>query len=274
MRDTTCKVSLEKIEMAFFKESEKYHAEQIFENTDGRKNVEESVLGVVTVEPEVVRKAKEGCPQNARNKECSEKHPKSAVALLEKPTAKPRCYGIAHKETGKRPRGFIQLHAQIGHDGPGKGNVQKEASPRVGHFSKACGKAVTDFREPGQVRITAKLEDEHDEHEKCHEEVQAVKLGDAGEHEGDNGDLAFGVAEFACKQEACEHVEDAGGKGGRIHDGHNPLVIGHVIEGRRRTQVKHHNVNACEESKAIKSREVIRFCFFHIEVIKSFLLSH
>jgi hypothetical protein len=35
--------------------------------------------------------------------------------------------------------------------------------------------------------------------------------------------------------------------------------------------VQHHDVNACEESKAVKSREVIRFCFFHIEVIKSFL---
>ena len=54
MRDTTCKVSLEKIEMAFFKESEKYHAEQVFENTDWRKNVEETVLGVVTAEPEIV----------------------------------------------------------------------------------------------------------------------------------------------------------------------------------------------------------------------------
>jgi hypothetical protein len=35
--------------------------------------------------------------------------------------------------------------------------------------------------------------------------------------------------------------------------------------------VKHHNVNACKESKAIKSREIIRFCFFHIEVIKDFI---
>lgn len=144
----------------------------------------------------------------------------------------------------------------------------------MGHFSKAGGKTITNFRETGQVRITAELENKHDEHEEGHEKVQAVKLGDAGEHEGDNRYLAFGIAEFACEQEACEYVEDAGGKGGRIHDGHNPLVIGHVVEGRGRTQVKHHDVNACEESKAIKSREIIRFYFFHIEVIKSFLVPH
>lgn len=133
------------------------------------------------------------------------------------------------------------------------------------HFGKACGKAVANFRKAWQVRITAELENKHDEHEEGHEKVQAVKLGDAGEHKGDNRYLAFGIAEFACEQEACEYVEDAGGKGGRIHDGHDPLVIGHVVEGRGRTQVKHHDVNACEESKAIKSREIIRF--FHIFIV-------
>ena len=251
--------------MAFFKESKENHAEQVFKNADGRKNVEETVLGVVAIEPEVVGKAEEGCPENARNKECSEKHPKSAVALFKEPAAKPRRYGIAHKETGERPRWFIQFHAQIGHNGPSKGNVQKEASPRMGHFSKARSKAVADFRKPGQVRVTAELEDEHDEHEEGHEKVQAVKLGDAGKHEGDNGDLAFRIAKLACEQEACKHVEDAGSKGGRIHDRHDPLVIGHVIEGRGGAQVKHHDVNASEESKAIKSREVIRF--FHIFIV-------
>ena len=141
----------------------------------------------------------------------------------------------------------------------------------MGHFSKACSKAVTNFRKPRQMRVTAELKNEHNKHEDGHEEVQAVKLCDAAEHERDDGNLAFRIAEFACEQEACEHVENAGCKSGSIYDGHDPLEIGHVVEGRGGAQVKHHDVNASEESKAIKSREIIRFCFFHIEVIKSFL---
>ena len=82
LRNTACKVSLEKIEMAFFEEPEEHHAEQVFKNTDRRKNVEETVLGIVTVEPEIIGKAKEGRPENARNKERSEKHPKRAIVCL------------------------------------------------------------------------------------------------------------------------------------------------------------------------------------------------
>ena len=111
LSDTTCKIVLEKIEMAFFKEPKEHHAEQIFKNTDGRKNVEESVLGIETVKPEVIGKAKESRPENARNEERSEKHPKHTVALLKEPTAKPGRYSVAHEEAGKRPRRFIQFHA-------------------------------------------------------------------------------------------------------------------------------------------------------------------
>ena len=263
LRNTACKVTLEKVEMAFFEEPEKHHAEQVFKNTDRSKNMEETVLGIVAFEPKVVGKAKEGCPQNTRNKERSEKHPERAIALFEKPAAKPGSHRVAYEETRQRPRRFIQFHAQIGHNGPSKRDMQKEASPRVGHFCKACGKAVADFRESGQVRVTAELEDEHQEHEDGHEEVQAVKLGDAGEHEGDYRNTAFRIAKLAREKKTGEHVEDAGGKGGRINDRHDPLVVGHVIEGRRRAQVQHHDVNACEESKAVKSRKIIRFCFFH-----------
>lgn len=272
LRKATYKISLEEIEVAFFKEPKEHHAEQVFKNTDWGKDMEETVLGIVTVEPKIIGKAKERSPQNSRNKERSKKHPKCAVTLLEKPAAEPRSHRVAHEKAGKGPRRFIQFHAEIRHDRPSERQMQKKASPRVCHFSKASSSAVANFREARQMSIAAKFKDKHHKHEKRHEEVQAVKFGDTGEHEGDNGDLAFGVAEFACEQEACEHVEDAGGKGGRIHDGHDPLVIGHVVEGRGRTQVKHHNVNACEESKAIESREVIRFCFFHIEVIKIFFI--
>lgn len=123
--------------------------------------------------------------------------------------------------------------------------MQEEASPRVSHFGKACGKAVTDFGEARQVRVTAKLEDEHQEHEDGHEEVQTVQFRDAGEHERDDRNLSLRIAELACKKEACEYVEDAGGKGGRIHDGHNPLIIGHVSQRTGRAQMQHHDVNAC-----------------------------
>ena len=143
--NTACKVSLEKVEMAFFEEPEKHHAEQVFKNTDGRKNVEETVLGVITVKPEIIGKTKEGCPQNTRNKERSEKHPERTVALFEKPTAKPGSHRVAYEETRQRPRRFIQFHAQIRDNGPGERKVQEEAPPRVGHFCKACGKAVAHF---------------------------------------------------------------------------------------------------------------------------------
>ena len=83
LRNTACKVSLEKIEKALFVKPEKHHAEQVFKNTDRSKNMEETVLGIVAFEPKVVGKAKEGCPQNARNEERSEKHPERAIALLE-----------------------------------------------------------------------------------------------------------------------------------------------------------------------------------------------
>ena len=115
--------------------------------------MEETVLGIVTVEPEVVGKAEEGCPQNTRNKERSEKHPKRAVALLKKPTAEPRSYRVAHKKAGKGPRRLIQLHTQIRNNGPCKSNVQKEATPRVGHFSEASGKAIANFRETRQMSV-------------------------------------------------------------------------------------------------------------------------
>ena len=119
------------------------------------------------------------------------------------------------------------------------------------HFGKAGRGAVTYFGEAGQMRITAELEDEHHEHEERHEEVQAVQLCNAAEHEGDDRDDSVRVAELACKKEAGEYVEDARCKCRSIYNGHNPLVVGHVVEGARRTQMQHYNVNACEQTKTI-----------------------
>ncbi len=82
LSDTAHPIALEKIKMTFFKEPKEYHAEQVFENTDRSKNMEETVLGVVTVEPKVVGKAEESRPQNARNKERSKKNPERAIALF------------------------------------------------------------------------------------------------------------------------------------------------------------------------------------------------
>ena len=79
----TYPVALEKIEMTFFEKSEKHHTEQIFKNADRGKNVEESILGIITVKPEIIGEAKESRPENSWNKECSEKDPKGAIALLE-----------------------------------------------------------------------------------------------------------------------------------------------------------------------------------------------
>ena len=76
-------VALKEIEEAFFEEPEKYHAKQVFKNADRGENVEETILGIVAIEPKIVGESKESRPQNARNKERSEKHPKRAIALLE-----------------------------------------------------------------------------------------------------------------------------------------------------------------------------------------------
>ena len=81
--NTAYKMTLEEIKVAFLEKSKEHHTEQVFKNTYRSKNMEETVLGIVTVEPEVVGKTKEGRPQNARNKEGSKEHPKSAITLLE-----------------------------------------------------------------------------------------------------------------------------------------------------------------------------------------------
>ena len=65
--------------MTFFEKPEEHHAEQVFKNADRGENVEKTILGVVTVEPKVIGKTEESGPQNARNKQSPEKHPKRAV---------------------------------------------------------------------------------------------------------------------------------------------------------------------------------------------------
>ena len=62
LRKTAHIVALEEIEESFFIKSEEYHAKQVFKNADGSENMEETVLGIVTVKPEIVGKAEEGGP--------------------------------------------------------------------------------------------------------------------------------------------------------------------------------------------------------------------
>ena len=114
------------------------------------------------------------------------------------------------------------------------------------------------------MRVAAHLEHNQDEHEERHEEVQAVKLRDAAEHERDNRDAAIRVAILACKKEARQHIEDARCKSRRRDDGHHPLAIGHVHEGVGTAQMEHDNVQACKETETVYGGKVI--CWFrHFE---------
>ena len=75
MGEAAGKIPLEEIEVAFFEKPEEDHSEQVLKNADGGKNMEETVLGIVAFEPKIIGEAKECGPQNAGNKERSEKHP-------------------------------------------------------------------------------------------------------------------------------------------------------------------------------------------------------
>ena len=145
LRNTACKVSLEKVEMAFFEEPEKHHAEQVFKNTHRCKDMEKTILGIVAIEPKVIREAEENRPENSRNKESRKKHPECTVTLSKQPATKPGGHRIAHEETCERPRRFIQLHAQIRDNGPGERKVQEKAPPRVSHLGEARRGAVPYF---------------------------------------------------------------------------------------------------------------------------------
>ena len=101
------------------------------------------------------------------------------------------------------------------------------------------------------MRVTAEFEHQHNEHQERHEEVQTIKFRNAAEHEGDYRNAALRVTELACEKKARKHVEDACSKGGRIDNRNNPLVVGHVVERRRRAQVKHHDVYASEKTKTV-----------------------
>ena len=114
------------------------------------------------------------------------------------------------------------------------------------------------------MRVAAHLEHNQDEHEERHEEVQAVKLRDAAEHERDDRNAAIRIAVLACKKEPGQHIENPCGKSRRRNDGHDPLAIGHVHEGVGTAQMEHDNVQACEETETVNCREVI--CWFrHFE---------
>ena len=99
--NAACKFLLEEIETTLAVQAEKHHAEQVFKNSDRRKNVEETVLGLVAAEPQVVRNPEENCPQNPGDKQRAEQHPERAVILAEKPAAEPGRDGVAHKKAGQ-----------------------------------------------------------------------------------------------------------------------------------------------------------------------------
>ena len=257
--NAACKFLLEKVEAAFAVQAEKHHAEQVFKNADRRKNVEETILGLVAAEPQVVRGSKENCPQNPGDKQRAEQHPERAVVLAEKPAAEPRRNGIAHEEAGQGPRGFIQFHSQVRHNRPGKGKVQEQAPPGVSHLGKACRGAVANFRETRQMGVAAELEDQHHEHQDRHEKMQAIEFRDAGEHEGDYRNTAFRIAELACKQKPGKHVEDSRSKGRCADNGHEPFPVLHVAQCAGTAQVEHHDVHAGQKSKSVNSGKVVGF---------------
>lgn len=174
--DSANVILFQEIEEAFVMQAEDYHAEQVFENTDRGKNMEESVLCSIAVKPEIARCAKDDRPDNARNKEGAKKNPQSSIALLEKPAAKPGRNRIAKEETGKGPGRLIQFHAQIGNDRPGQRQVQKEATPRVNHGSDALGKIDTKFVDARKMVAAAQLKRQDHKHENGHGEMQAVQF--------------------------------------------------------------------------------------------------
>ena len=124
------------------------------------------------------------------------------------------------------------------------------------HRGETLRGAVPEFAESRQMRVAAELEHEHHEHQERHEEVQAVELRDAGEHERDYRNAAVRIAELARKKEARKDVKYARGKCGRRHDGHEPLVVRHVGKRVRTAQVEHHDVYACKEPKPVDCGEI------------------
>ena len=145
LRDPAHKLPFQEIEMAFLEKPEEDHAEQVFKNTHRCKDMEKTILGIVAIEPKVIREAEENRPENSRNKESRKKHPECTVTLSKQPAAKPGGHRIAHEETCERPRRFIQFHAQIRDNGPGERKVQEKAPPRVNHLGEARRGAVPYF---------------------------------------------------------------------------------------------------------------------------------
>ena len=68
-------ILLEKIEGAFVMEAVKDHAEQVLENANRGEHVEEAVLGIESLEPEIVRRAEHDRPKDSRDKHGAKQHP-------------------------------------------------------------------------------------------------------------------------------------------------------------------------------------------------------
>ena len=219
--------------------------------------MEKAILRIEALEPEIVRAAKDNRPENSRKEYKTKQDPESATVLLEQKTAEPGSNRIAQEKTRQGPRGFIQLHAQIGSDGPRERKVHEKTPPRMEHLRKSGRSTIAYFGKRRHMRVTAKLEHNQHEHEERHEEMQAVKLGDATEHERKHGDSAVGVAKLACEQESGKDVKNARSKSRSRNNRHDPLAIGHVSKGAGTAQMEHHDIDASQEAQTIDSRKII-----------------
>ena len=267
LRNAAHVVLLEPVKDALTVKAVKHHAKQIFKNAHRRKHVEKAVLCIETAKPEIVRATEHNRPEDSRDKHDAKQHPESPTVLSEKPATHPRREGIAKEKARQRPRWFIQLHAQIGNDGPREREVHEQAPPRMEHLRKPRRSAIADFRKSRHMAVAAHLEHDDHEHEERHEEMQPVKLGNTAEHKGNHGNAAFRVAELAREEEPGQHVKNACSKGGSRNNGHQPLAIGQVRNSAGTAQVEHHDIEARQQAQAVYGWEVIRwFRHFGVEI--------
>ena len=260
-------VLLEPVEDPLAVKAEKHHAKQIFKNAHRRKHVEKAVLRIEAAKPKIIRTAKHDRPKDSRDEHDAKQHPERPAVLPEQPAAHPRRNGVAKEKARQRPRRFIQLHAQIGNDGPREREVHEQAPPRMEHLRKPCRSAIADFGKSRQMAVAAHLEHDDHEHEERHEEVQPVKFRDAAEHKGNHGNAAFRVAELAREEETSHDIKNACSKGRGRNNGHQPLAVGQVGDGAGTAQVEHHDIEARQQAQAVYSWEVIRgFRHFEVEI--------
>ena len=83
LSNATYIILLEDIKDALVVKAVKHHAEDIFKDAHRRKHVEEPVLCIVAIEPEIARIAIKNRPENPRNEYGPKQHPKRTAILLD-----------------------------------------------------------------------------------------------------------------------------------------------------------------------------------------------